>query len=574
MRPLGFISNQKTAALVQDTSIVWLPLPKFDSPSVFSRLLDEEGGEFTILPDHKVREIRQYYEYPLVLRTEVITEKGSITISDLLPLGETVVIRKVNAEVGFKVLFKPVFRYALYRPIIRNSRFINPKGRDCIAFLHSYRGKVRRKDKYLWKLSEGEGVLVANYSSDIEHGIMSERGKTLTANYEISFDETVKFWDSFDIKEAEKFRELFKASVFTLLGSIYSSSGGSIAAPTTSLPEVEGGSRNWDYRFTWVRDSSITAIGLLDAGFVVEGRRIINFLFSLINFSSKPFYFPLYTIEGTIPPPEVKLNWLSGYKGSKPVRVGNAASKQIQLDVEGFFVSAVYKYYQNTRDEVFLRDQFDKLSHIADWVSRNWTLRDSGIWEDRGEPRHYTHSKMMMWIALDKVGKMATALGETDRWSESREKLREWILTNCVKDGHFIRYADGENEVDASLLSAPIYGFISVDDPLFTATLDKIEKELVIDGVFVKRYKKDFMGEAKYPFLLTTVWLARVYLMLGEVSKAERILEKLEKVSSPLYLMGEHIDPVRGEFTGNFPQVFVHAEIVSLIKNAEGRANG
>ena len=566
MKPLGFISNQKTSALIKDSSIVWFPVPKFDSPTVFTRLLDEEGGEFAIIPNYKVREVKQYYEHPLVLTTELVTEKGRIKITDLIPLGETVIIRKVEAEVGFKVLFKPRFRYALYRPIIKGNRFLNPRGRDCIAFLDFYQGESKKVSKYTWRFSSGSGILVANYATDTRHGVMSERGKVLATDYMRSFEETIKYWESYDVKDVEKFKELYKTSVFTLLGSIYSSSGGSIAAPTTSLPEVEGGNRNWDYRFAWVRDSSITAIGLLDAGLIVEGRRIIDFLFSLINFSSKPFYYPLYTIEGTIPPPEIKLNWLSGYKGSKPVRIGNAASKQVQLDVEGFFISAVYKYYQLTGDKVFIADQFDKLSYIADWISSNWSLKDSGIWEDRGEPKHYAHSKMMMWIALDKIGKMAKELGKVDRWSESREKLREWILTNCVKNNHFIQHCGGEDEVDAALLSAPIYGFIDVKDPLFLSTLEKIEKELLVDGTFVKRYKKDFLGEAKYPFLLTTVWLARVYVMLGEMEKAEKIVERIERVAGNLHLVGEHVDPARNEFTGNFPQVFVHAELVSLIE--------
>ncbi|WP_338598164.1 alpha,alpha-trehalase TreH1 [Sulfolobus tengchongensis] len=569
MKPLGFISNQITGALIDSSSIVWFPLPKFDSKSIFTKLLDNDGGEFAILPEtQQVTNVHQEYEHPLVLKTTLSTVEGKISITDLIPLGETVIIRNVDAEIPFKVIFKPMFNYGLYKPIVDGNRFINPKGRDCIGFLYEYDGDVKRVDDYVWIFSSGRGYLIANYASDTKHGVFSERGSKLAVNYERAFKNTIDYWKSIDIEDVKSFNKLYKTSLYTLLGSIYAPSGGIVAAPTTSLPEVEGGMRNWDYRFAWVRDSSIIAEALLEVGYIVEARRIINFLLSLINFSSKPFYYPLYTIEGTIPPPERELRWLSGYKGSKPVRVGNAASTQIQLDVEGFFISALYKYIEKTNDFVFLRDIFNKIKYIADWISQNWKIKDSGIWEDRGEPRHYTHSKIMMWIALDKIGKLAKMLKYEDFWEKEREKIRTWIYTNCVFDSYLVRYCGETKDVDASLLSAPLYGFIDVNDKIFLNTLDKIEEDLLID-VFVKRYKADFMGEAKHPFLLTSVWLARIYIMLGEIEKARKILEKIDKISGSLHLVGEHVDVGKEEFTGNFPQNFVHAQLIIAIKELE-----
>ncbi|MFP3164184.1 MAG: alpha,alpha-trehalase TreH1 [Acidianus hospitalis] len=564
---LGFISNQRTSAIILGTSIVWFPVPKFDSPSIFTKLLDEDGGEFSILPE-KIESIKQYYEHPLVLTTEVKTERGgSLKINDLLPLGETVIIRKVESDVPFTVVFKPAFKYALYRPIILRDIFVNSKGRDCVGFLYKWDGKVRRQGSFTWRFSKGKGFLVVNYATDKEHGAFSERGKALQMDFEKPFEKTIKYWESFDVK-SKVYEDLYRSSVYVLLGSIYSPSGASIASPTTSLPEVVGGSRNWDYRFAWVRDSSITAEALINAGFIIEARRILNFLLSLVNFTSKPFYYPLYTVEGTIPPPEVKLMWLSGYKNSKPVRVGNAASKQIQLDVEGFFMNALYKYFEKTGDTVLIKDVFDKVEHIADWISENWLMKDSGIWEDRGEPRHYTHSKIMMWVALDRAGKLAEYIGKEDRWKESKEKIRKWVLENCVSNGYLTRFA-GSEDIDSSILSAPLYGFISEKDELFLNTLSKIEKELKV-GNFVKRYKSDFMGEAKHPFLLTTLWLARVYVRLGRIEEAKEIISGIEQIAGSLHLVGEHVDVEKKEFTGNFPQVFVHAEIVNLIKEIEG----
>ncbi|ADX83856.1 glycoside hydrolase family 15 protein [Sulfolobus islandicus] len=566
MKTLGFISNQITSALIDLSSIVWFPVPKFDSPSVFTRLLDEDGGEFSILPEgQEIIAVKQEYVYPLVIMTVIRTKQGEINITDLIPLGETVIIRKVESEIPFKVVFRPRFYYSLYKPIIGGSKFVNPRGRDCIAFLYDFSGKVKRSGNYVWNFSNGKGYLIANYASDVKHGVFSERGSTLNAMYERSFENTINYWKSTDVKDVKSFNDLYKASIYTMLGSIYAPSGGVVAAPTTSIPEVEGGKRNWDYRFAWIRDSSIIAEALLEAGFIVEARRIINFLLSLINFSSKPFYYPLYTIEGTIPPPERKLRWLSGYKNSKPVRIGNGASSQIQLDIEGFFISALYKYVKLTNDQVFLKDVFSKVKYIGDWIAENWSLKDSGIWEDRGSPQNYTHSKIMMWIALDKIGKLANLIGYADIWAKERDKLRNWIFTNCVKNNYFIRYCGNTDDVDSSLLDSSLYGFIEVNDNIFINTLTKIENDLKTD-VFVKRYKTDFMGEAKHPFLLTTVWLARVYMRLEKIDGAIEILDKINKISRELHLVGEHIDVEKGEFTGNFPQIFVHGQLVIAIK--------
>ncbi len=395
---------------------------------------------------------------------------------------------------------------------------------------------------------------------------MSERTTTLSLDFSRPFQKTIEYWRrKITTSKTRKLSHLYDTSLAVLLGSIYAPSGGSIASPTTSLPEIVGGSRNWDYRFAWVRDSSITAEALLDAGYLVEARSIIRFLLSLVNFSSKPFFYPLYTIEGTIPPPERKLRWLSGFRNSRPVRIGNAASTQIQLDVEGFFMSSLHKYFDLTKDNVFVNDVFERLRYIADWEAENWSIKDSGIWEDRGDPQHYIHSKIMMWIAMERAGRISRSLGLGDPWRDSREKLYTWIMENSP--GYFPRY-QGSKEVDASILSAPLYGFVDVNDETFRKTLSRVEKELVKEGL-VKRYSTDFMGEAKHPFLLTTLWLARVYIRLGDVRKAMNIVEKLDKVSGSLHLLGEHFDVSSNEFMGNFPQVFVHAQMVTTLKELE-----
>lgn len=201
------------------------------------------------MPESEIIKVTQYYEYPLVLTTEVQTRDGKLVITDLLPLGETILIRKVEAEVPFSIYLKPIFNYGIYRPIIQDNRFINSRGRDCLAFLYEYNGEVRRTGTYSWNFTSGKGYLVANYSSDHKHGVTTKLEKGLDIDFEKPFLKTVNYWKSIDFTESKFFKELYKSSVFVLLSSIYSPSGATIAAPTTSLPEVEGGSRNWDYRF-------------------------------------------------------------------------------------------------------------------------------------------------------------------------------------------------------------------------------------------------------------------------------------------------------------------------------------
>ncbi|MCY0859399.1 MAG: glycoside hydrolase family 15 protein [Sulfolobaceae archaeon] len=579
VKSYGYISNQLTGALISSLGeVVWLPMPRYDSSPVFAKILDEEyGGELKILPNDEVVKGEMSYDVMNVLTLRLSLRSGkTVKVTYLIPIGESALLAKIESDVEVRVIAKPTFEYGLYRPIVIYHRsalqYLNPVNDDCLALVYT-EGK-RGEDNSI-VMQAGVNYIYLVYYKNFKHGLFSYKAESLRLNVKKAFENTVAYW-----KEKEKrvdkvntrFKKLLKSSYGILLGTIYSPTSAPVASPATSLPEIIGGKRNWDYRYAWIRDSSIIAEGLMDAGDVINARRILNFLLGLINFSSKPFLHPLYTIDGGDPPPEKEIRWLSGYKGSKPVRVGNQASEQIQLDVEGFFMSALWKYYEITHDKEFIKEVMPKIEYIANWEAENWRLKDASIWEERGVSRHYTHSKAMMWIAMKRAGDLMKEIGEEDIWEDSRRELRDWIFSNCVsKEGYLTRYA-GSEEVDSALLSLPLYGFIDVRDEVFLKTLKKIEGELK-SGLFVKRYLSDFMGEAKHPFLLTSLWLGRVYVRLGRADEAIKILEELDRVSGDLGLLGEHYDVENEEFTGNFPQAFVHAQVISLISDISANSS-
>jgi GH15 family glucan-1,4-alpha-glucosidase len=553
VKPLPAVNNGFSGALIDGTEIVWLPLPRYDSSPVFAKLLDSDQGG-TLSVDAKV--LSQRYIVPNVLLTKI--EQGEIV--DLMPQGEHALIRKIVCE-RLKVFVQPTFNYALYKavPKVLDERvvqFQNPQSSESIEVIFDF-PSVRRLSKTTWEV-QGSGYIYLTHIPDERFSVVKKLSAGLKHDIQSGFEKTLKYW-----KNKMRFSQngdAYSTSVGVLLGLLFQPTGAVVASPTTSLPEVEGGERNWDYRFAWVRDSSIVAEALLSAGYIVEARKIIEFFLGLVSFTDKPFRYPLYRVDGTYPPPEREIEWLSGYSNSKPVRVGNAAAGQTQLDIEGFFMNALYKYYELTRDSVFIKENLDAIEHIANWEAKNWMLKDASIWEERGVERHHTHSKAMVWVSLDRAGKLFSAIGEDDPWQEERSKLREWIFENCTKDGRFVRYA-GSFESDAALLSLPLYEFIDAKSEPFLKTFEHITQTLCVDG-FVKRYTADFLGEAKHPFTLTTLWYARVLIRLGKTKEAIETIERVLKPSKGLYLVGEHVDVHTGEYTGNYPQAFSQANVV------------
>ncbi|MFP3313181.1 MAG: glycoside hydrolase family 15 protein [Thermocladium sp.] len=557
----AMISNMITSALINDLDVVWFPAPRLDSPSVFAKILDEKrGGHWSITFQGAVSSISpKYIEGTNVLRTTVRSEKGEINVIDFMPIGMPAIMRIINApnDAEYKTEFKPVMNYGLVEPyvsIMRNgAQFINPLDGGLMELI-ILEGNCSKLSDETWRCI-GPAKLLGHYARSVKTSILGGGKSVVYSMIGEALNKVMQYWSN---KNVKKDNGLYSSSITFLLSMVHRFTGGIAASPTTSLPEIIGEGRNWDYRFVWVRDSSLAAKALIEEGYIVDGRGALNFLLSVVEPTAKPFDHPFYGVDGSPPGDEEEIPWLSGYGGSRPVRIGNAASTQLQLDIEGWFMDALYAYYATTRDDVYIRNYWWVIEATAEWCSKSYMLPDAGMWEERGEARHYTHSKVMMWVALDRAAKLAIELGFKDEGSEWRAKsieLREYILSN--QPNMFTKYF-GSRDVDSALLALPLYGFIDSTDNRFIATLQGIERELVKDGL-VLRYARDFLGPVKHPFILTSEWLAMVYGLMGRKIEGINIIRKIEKCRSIVNLLGEHLDTETCEPRGNYPHIFSHA---------------
>ncbi len=570
-KDIGFISNQLTGSLVdKNGNVLWLCFPRFDSDPLIAYLLDESnGGIFRVSPQTQFSSF-QNYTTPNVLNTNFRTKDGNAYINDFLIPGKTIFIRDINSEIKLQLNFNPLFGFRMmnfnYSEGDGKSIFDSKNGKGRLVL--TIDGEHKKTGDFVWEIEKGSTQVILSYYQSTDLYELESKNASLS-NLSKSFSSTVDYWNSYSERirlnisdtELKDFQSILNASVFTILGLSYSPTGSIIAAPTASLPEDPGGDRNWDYRYVWVRDSAIMASALCRLGFYIEGRRALEFLFSMIDYSGKPLY-NLYKVDGTKIYGERYIDSLSGFMNSKPVRIGNRATNQIQLDIEGEFLYAVKIYFDSTHDKEFIQNHLKAIEYVADWLSDNWELADSGIWE-KPEDHEYTHSKVMIWVALKNAGELISEVGGVDRWREKREEIKMWIMSNCVKEGHFVAFPRS-NEIDATALSFPIYGFIEANDPIFVKTLKIIEKSLVVKG-FVYRYKFDSLGETKHAFSLCSMWLASVYSLMRRKDEAIQLLKNIKSIVGPNNLIGEDVDVDNKFFTGNFPQGFVHASLINSI---------
>jgi GH15 family glucan-1,4-alpha-glucosidase len=574
----GLIGDGQAAALVsRDGSIDWLCLPRFDSPACFAALLGTpENGQWRVAPAAPVRSVRRRYrEDTLVLETDYETEAGSVTLVDFMPPRSTQpdlvrIVMGRSGRVPMRTDLSVRFDYGWVVPWVRREDGgIVAVGGPEILHLRSD-VELHGED---FRTAGDFDVVQGQTVSFVLSWHPSHLARPAVASAEQALRETEDWWREWAracAYEAE-WREAVLRSLITLKALIYAPTGGIVAAPTASLPELLGGARNWDYRYCWLRDATFTLYALLENGYRDEARAWREWLLRAVAGKASQLQI-MYGLAGERRLPELELDWLPGYEGSRPVRIGNAAHGQFQLDVFGEVADVLHlcrrKGLQPTRDGWRLQ------GGLLEYLESRWEEPDEGIWEVRGPRRHFTHSKMMAWVALDRAVKDAERYGldaPLDRWRALRDRIHAEVCARGydAERGAFVMCYGGK-DLDASLLMMPLVGFLPAADPRVGRTVEAIERELLRDGL-VRRYREDScvdgLSGGEGTFLLCSFWLADNYALLGRHDDARRLFERLLGIRNDLGLLSEEYDPVAGRMLGNFPQAFSHVGLVNTARN-------
>jgi GH15 family glucan-1,4-alpha-glucosidase len=578
----ALIGDCQTAALVgRNGSIDWLCLPRFDSGACMAALLGgPEHGRWLIAPAGEVRRVeRRYRPGTLVLETDFETDEGAVRIIDFMPIRTTVadlvrVVCGLRGRVTMRMELVMRFDYGSIVPWVRQ----NGEGLTATAGPDHLRLRtpVELKGRDFttvaeFRVAEGERVpfdLTWHLSHESPpDGLEPERALTETEQW-------WREWSSRGTFDGE-WHDAVQRSLITLKALTYAPTGGIIAAPTTSLPEHIGGVRNWDYRYCWLRDATFTLYALLNAGYREEARQWREWL--LRAAAGKPSQVRImYGIAGERRLTEQELSWLPGYENSSPVRIGNGAYDQFQLDVFGEVLDTLHHCWVAGIDA---GDEGWRLEHaLLEHLESVWTKPDEGIWEVRGPKRHFTHSKMMAWVALDRGVKGVEKFGldgPVGRWRGLRDEIHAQVCRegfNAEKNT-FVQFY-GTDLLDASLLMMPLVGFLPATDPRVRGTIEAIEGELTTDG-FVSRYttveEVDGLPPGEGAFLLCTFWLADNLQLLGRTEDARRIFERLLDARNDVGLLSESYDVKARRLVGNFPQAFSHIGLINTARNLSQR---
>ena len=615
----AFLSDCENSCLVAPTGAVeWLCLPKPHDPSVFGTILDRAAGSFRFAPaDSAVPAHRQYVPGTMVLATTWQTRSGWLVVNDFLAVGpwyrneerssthrripgdfdaQHVLVRSalcIHGSVDIILNCEPSFDYGRDDATWQYTgdtygevETVNPD-RPRLALNSDLRlGMEGRAIRARHRLFEGESSFAILSWGDAVP-------PTTRDAVDASRIETSRFWRGWiDVGRFpdHPWRELLQRSALTLKGLTYAPTGALLAAPTASLPEHPGGTRNWDYRYTWVRDAAFTLRALHSIGFDTEADDFIEFLADVLepagvsgsSTTARANLHVLYPVDGDSPLAEIELDHLTGYGGSRPVRVGNAAFDQVQLDILGAIVDCVFEHTR-TRDSLSER-AWRLVVQAVETALKSWRETDHGIWEMRGETRHFTYSKVMCWVAADRGARLAALRGEkarADTWWRAAQEIHADICENGVNiKGYFTQFY-GSDDLDASLLVLPMLGFLPADDERVRSTVLAIADELT-DGAFVYRYRTattedGFHGEPEGTFTACSFWLVSALVKIGELELARTQCEKLIGHASSLGLYGEEIDPATARHVGNFPQALTHLALISAVLHlieAEQRASG
>jgi GH15 family glucan-1,4-alpha-glucosidase len=584
----GIIGDLHTVALVgTDGTIDWYCPERFDSPSVFASILDaEKGGYYRIAPVEPGHTTKQlYFPDSNVLITRFLTPGGVGEVQDFMPIHRDPGHRRrlvrrvicVRGEMHFRIECEPRFDYArvTHETLLTGcgAAFRSP---DLAMMLES---KVplqatERGAAAAFTLSSGESCTFSLEicSHDQTPGVIDEdeAGE--------AFNRTVRYWRGWLAKSSYRgrWREMVHRSALTLKLLTYRPTGALVAAPTTSLPEGIGGERNWDYRYTWIRDGAFSLYGLLRLGFTEEAGAFMGWLSDRYRESAGRGDGPLqimYGIDGRPDLEEIELRHLEGYRGSKPVRVGNGAATQLQLDIYGELIDSVYLY--NKYGQPISYDEWQALAGIVDWLCQNWDREDEGIWEVRGGRQNFTYSRLMCWVAIERAIRMARQRGlpaDLVRWLATRDTITEQIMQRGWHPdrGAFVQHYDTD-VLDASVLLMPLVKFIAPRDPRWLSTLDAIGEELVSDSL-VYRYNveasPDGLGGEEGTFSICSFWYVEALARAGRVDEARLAFEKMLTYANHLGLYSEEIGP-SGEALGNFPQAFTHLALISAAVNLD-----
>lgn len=589
----ALIGDCETAALVsRDGSIDWLSWPRFDSGACFAALLGgPQHGRWLLAPVNAVVRItRQYRRNTLILETHMETADGAVTIVDFMPPRgrQSDVVRLVRGEHGrTRMRTELVLRFDYGRTVpwvtrLADGTFRAIAGPDMVV-MHT---PVSLKGKDLTTVGEFEVSAGQTIPFVLTHGY-SHLTPPDPIDPESSLANTALFWTEWAARgdSAGEWTDAVVRSLITLKALTYAPTGGIVAAPTTSLPEQLGGTRNWDYRFCWLRDATLTLLALMNAGYYDEARAWRDWLLRAAAGAPAQLQI-MYGLAGERRLTEFEVPWLPGYAGSRPVRIGNAAHGQLQLDVFGEVMDAMHQarcgeLTPREADWAFQRALVTHLDSI-------WQRPDEGIWEIRSDARHFTYSKVMAWVAFDRAIRAIETFklpGPLARWREVRHTIhREVCERGFDRDiGSFVQ-SYGSKELDASLLLLPTTGFLPARDPRIRSTIGAIERRLFVDGFLLRydtRTSPDGLPQGEGAFLACSFWLADAYMMVGRTDEARALFKRLLALRNDVGLLAEEYDTRTERLVGNFPQAFSHVALVNTAHNlssakkpAEQRAAG
>jgi GH15 family glucan-1,4-alpha-glucosidase len=577
LRDYAALGDGCTVALVaRDGSIDWLCVPDFDAGSVFGRILDaRRGGAFELAPEQPFESERTYRDRTNVLETTFRTAEGVVRVTDaisfggprLTPIRE--LTRRVDALSGSVLMrwrIEPRFDFGRRRAAIgrRAGRPFAAAGRDALAVGAWDAGPAELSDDAI----EGQFVAEPGAPALLNLAVTHQEPAVLPCRDDVEdrLERTARFWERWTSRLTYEgpWRAEIVRSALALKLCVFAPSGAVVAAPTTSLPEWIGGGRNWDYRFTWLRDASYTIDVLLRLGFDDEARSFF-WWFMHASRQTQPRLQILYRINGSHLARERELTHLDGYCSSRPVRIGNGAADQVQLDVYGDVLNSVLLYVESGAP--LDRATGREVAKIADYVANVWARPDSGIWEMRSEPAHFVHSKAMCWVALDRASRLAergAIPDRRDRWRRAADEIREFVDTNGfdAERGSYVRAPD-RRELDASLLTLSLFEYSDGRDERLLGTIESVQRELAEGSLVYRHRAEDGVGGDEGYFLTCSFWLVDALARAGRVAEAKRNMEEVLALANDVGLYAEELRPGDGAFLGNFPQALVHLALIN-----------